>query len=87
MSGLEILNNRLENAYRGILDKSEMTLADKISRLEALNPLEVLKRGYSVVYNSDDKIIGKASELTSGDNIKIGFAEGYAYATISKTER
>lgn len=87
LSELEILRNRLENAYRGMLDKNEMAFADKISRLEALNPLEVLKRGYSVVYDGDDKIIGKASELTPGDNIKIGFAEGYAYATILKTEK
>lgn len=80
------LENRMENAFREIIEKSQRNLLSNISKLDALNPLKVLARGYSVVY-SDDKIITSVENLSSGDKIKIQFSDGIANAEISETEK
>lgn len=80
------LENRMENAFREIIEKSQRNLLSNISKLDALNPLKVLTRGYSVVY-SDDKIITSVENLSSGDKIKIQFSDGIANAEISETEK
>ena len=76
----------MENAFREIIEKSQRNLLSNISKLDALNPLKVLTRGYSVVY-SDDKIITSVENLSSGDKIKIQFSDGIANAEISETEK
>lgn len=73
--------NRIELAYSRYLAKSEAEVDKKIARLEALSPLKVLSRGYSLVY-SGDKLINNAENLSKGDIIKIRFGSGEAEAEI-----
>jgi exodeoxyribonuclease VII large subunit len=46
------------------------------ARLEALNPLAVLRRGFSVTLGADGKIIHRAEQARSGDALRIMLAEG-----------
>ena len=80
------LNNRMENAFSRFVEKSEKALVSTVSKLEALNPLSVLTRGYSMVY-SDDKIITSVDNISAGDIVKIKFSDGTAQAQISETEK
>lgn len=86
ISELDIKTRRLEYSFRHIIEKKESGLTEKISRLEMLNPLEVLKRGYSVVYKSDSGIVKSVSEIKPGDSVKISFSDGSAYASVTDTE-
>ncbi len=52
------------------------------SRLRSLNPVLVLKRGYSIIYR-DDKIIDSADKLEIGNLIDIKFSDGKAEATVT----
>ena len=58
-----------------------------MSRLETLNPLEVLKRGYTTVYKKEGEMIKSVSEVQTGDSIRIDFADGSAFASVTDTER
>ncbi len=84
-SELDLKTRRLEFAVKRITEKYDSALADRISRLEMLNPLEVLRRGYSVVYKNDS-IVMKASDVMCGDSIRIEFADGSALASVTDTE-
>lgn len=86
ISELELKNRRLEYSFRRIIEKKDSELADRISRLEMLNPLEVLKRGYSVVYKNKNEIVKNVSDINAGDSIRIDFADGSAYAEVTDTE-
>ncbi|MCB9933135.1 MAG: exodeoxyribonuclease VII large subunit [Planctomycetes bacterium] len=46
------------------------------AHLEALSPLKVLERGYSITRNAQGKVIKKASEVKAGDKIVSKLAEG-----------
>lgn len=75
------LEKRTELAFGRYTSKLDLQLCEKISRLEALSPLKVLSRGYSLVYRND-RLINNADELKTGDEIKICFGHGEANAEI-----
>jgi exodeoxyribonuclease VII large subunit len=68
LSHLDLLDNRLENLN---------------TKLELINPENILKKGYSLVYRGD-RIIRSVRELSAGDNVKIHFYDGDTSAVIKK---
>ena len=78
---LSSLEKRTEFAFGRYTSKLDLLLCEKISRLEALSPLKVLSRGYSLVYK-DDRLISSSDGLRTGDKIKIRFGHGEANAEI-----
>ena len=77
-SELELMTRRLEFSFRRILERKESELSEKIIRLENLNPLEVLKRGYSVVYNNEKEIVMNIAQRKKGDCVRMDFTDGSA---------
>jgi exodeoxyribonuclease VII large subunit len=52
-------------------------------RLEALNPLQVLERGYAVVTRrADGKLISKIKQVKSKDEIHVRVSDGSFDATV-----
>jgi exodeoxyribonuclease VII large subunit len=69
-----------------VLYESRKILLDNIvEKLELINPLKVLKRGYSVLYKEDNIIISK-NDLKKDDLVKIKLTDGYANAEIKGVE-
>jgi exodeoxyribonuclease VII large subunit len=72
---------RVDGALRGAaVERSHLAqsqLQNCAARLESLSPLGVLGRGYAVCWNADrTKVIRKASEVNSGDRVRVTLAEG-----------
>lgn len=59
------------------------TLGDK---LEALNPLNVLNRGYALV-KKESHTVDRATKLEKEDQVTLLFSDGQAKATINQVER
>lgn len=57
------------------LDAESMSFTSLAARLDALSPLKVLSRGYSMV-TKDNRIVTGSKELTAGDKIDVRFADG-----------
>lgn len=64
-----------QSMARAIAKRKEQVLRLQ-SRLEALSPLAVLDRGYSLAYTANGKLIRKASEAKRGDEINIRVSDG-----------
>ena len=80
--------NFLKNSY--ILKNSDLLYKSKrddldniIEKLELINPLKVLKRGYSVVYK-DDFIINSVDNLNKSDKLKIKLSDGNVITKIEE---
>lgn len=82
---LNDLKNRLESAGREILNGEKTVFAVRLNRLEALSPLSVLKRGYSVAY-AEDSIIKDASSVKKGDDIRLFLGKGRIDAVVKGIE-
>ncbi|HCY35705.1 MAG TPA: exodeoxyribonuclease VII large subunit [Candidatus Margulisbacteria bacterium] len=74
---LQIDNNIsiMSDALHDIFDGSENKLGNLVARLESLNPLSILSRGYSVA-SINNKIIKKTIECKLGDSIATQVADG-----------
>ena len=69
--------------FASILDSKAQRLSLCTDKLKVLNPLNIMEKGFSVVYK-DEKIIKSTNELHEGDVIKIDFYDGSKKAQIIK---
>ena len=58
-----------------IKNKKEKEFIVTIEKLNLLNPLETLKRGYSIA-KSNDKYITSSKDIEPGDELDIEFKDG-----------
>ena len=66
---------RIQSASEALINDRHSSLNIVISKLEGLNPLRVLQRGYTAV-TRDGKCIKSSSELSCGDEISVRFHDG-----------
>ena len=88
---LDILNEKISNLKNKqifinpnkIFEPYNKELQIIIDKLTLLNPLNVLKRGYSVTY-INKQIVKSITNLSEGNNIQIKLKDGIIDATIKK---
>lgn len=74
-----------ESALRQSLKNTAEQLAQLSTKIQALSPLKVLRRGYSLVQKSETVIVDP-KQLKTGDSVRIRFANGEAWARITKID-
>lgn len=86
----KIKNSRqeLSNFYEKVVNLMTLKMNDEkakisllSSKLNALSPLEVLSRGYSISYKNEMPI-KSVNDVNTGDNIKIRVADGEFFAEV-----
>ena len=72
------LSLRLERSIKVRLERKRAMLDQVMGRLDALSPLRVLERGYSIVRDpaADEKVIKSAGQVHSGQELQITFYDG-----------
>ncbi len=82
---LESLKTNIDNNFKYKLDSLKSNLAFKHKMLDELNPLNLLKKGYSLAYK-EDKLINN-SDIFIGDEIKIISQDKEIYCDVKKIEK
>jgi len=57
-----------------------------VARLEALSPLAVMRRGYSVTQAADGKVVRDAATLKTDDEIVTTLAQGRVRSVVDQVE-
>lgn len=84
---LDVLFGHAVGAMGEKLEREGRELSLLSGRLDALSPLKVLSRGYSVVTDKKGNAVRSAAELAPGDQVTLRLAAGQARAEIvEKTE-
>ncbi len=83
---LELLQNRLLTAQSQQISRKKQTYIGLTSKLDALSPLKVLSRGYSMVQTEEKKIVRSVSDVMVGDTIAVTLADGGFSAVIRDIE-
>lgn len=78
---LILQSKRLSTAMENYISAKENNLAAYKKKLDALNPMNVLDRGYAIV-EKNDEIISSAKALSEGDNITVKFCDGKINARV-----
>ncbi|MDR3149930.1 MAG: exodeoxyribonuclease VII large subunit [Oscillospiraceae bacterium] len=79
---LDRLTERLASAMRRTIDLRGNRFTCLAAGLDALSPLKVLTRGYSIVKVSG-KTVKKKSDVTAGDKITVAVSDGEISAVVS----
>jgi len=82
---LASMRARLLGAGLRIPVRKRADLRTRAAQLDALSPLAILGRGYSVTWKAPgDVLVRRADQLKPGDAIRVRFGEGSAEATVQK---
>ena len=77
----EALASALNSAYSARISSSKYSFGELLAELEALNPLSVLVRGYSVV-EKEGVSIKSISDLSVGDSLDVRLSDGRISVTV-----
>lgn len=78
---LDMLSADMIKAFKVILSENQRDFVALSAKLDALSPLSVLSRGYSIVQNKN-KVIKSAKELNIGQNIMVKLSDGKAECEV-----
>lgn len=82
---LDGLFSRVSSAAKHDVALLGQTLERLVGKVEAMNPLSVLKRGYAAV-SIGEKTVSRASEISEGDKIKLRFTDGVIDCVAGKRD-
>lgn len=79
------LGHRLEAAVHREVARRQHALEAARGKLEALSPLAVLQRGFSITQRADGHVITRASEVGPGERIRVRLRAGELRAEVEET--
>ncbi len=78
---IDLLNQKVLYGINNTLKNNRHNFVNTISKLEVLNPLLTIKRGYSIV-RRDDKIISSSKDIKKKDIIDVELKDGKIKAEV-----
>ena len=72
----DLLFTRAEKAFMLMLSQKRESFSKACAKLDAMSPLSVLSRGYSVAENKSGKVVKTAKDLCSGDDFTLRLSDG-----------
>jgi len=80
----EAADKALTAAMRGILRNGKSAYGSAIRQLDALSPLKVMARGYSLAYDEDEKrLLRSVKETREGERVVVRLADGKLHCRIA----
>ncbi len=77
------LGRRMESCLTNFVGSKNQAFQGTMGRLNALNPLAILARGYSVSFNEKDEIIKNVRQVSVGDALKTRFHKGSVVSKVT----
>ena len=84
--GLELLKNRLIASQNQCIHRNNQRYIACVSKLDAMSPLKVLTRGYSMAQTQQGEVLKSVSQVELGEKIKVRLNDGQLYATVMEKE-
>jgi exodeoxyribonuclease VII large subunit len=81
------LTREMAHRFQNRISEARHQLDSAVGKLEVLNPLAVLTRGYAITYKlKDRRILRKSSEVEVGEAVRIRLGEGSIECRVTATE-
>ncbi len=84
---LAVLLQRNDSAMHNLINAKDEKLKIKMASLDALSPLSVLNRGFSIAENDAGEILRDAKKIKTGDEVKILLARGKLKTRVLEVEK
>lgn len=83
---LDFLSTRLQAAEQKTLHESKQRFVRLTAALDAMSPLKVLSRGYSMVTNEAGAVINRAADVRVDETIRVSFSSGSLTARVEQIQ-
>jgi len=82
---LDEISGRLQRAMVQTLGRAKLRTQGVAEQLDALSPLNILKRGYSLTQRGDNTVVRNAADVTPGEILHTRVAEGEILSRVIST--
>lgn len=72
----------LDRAMTVIFSKKQAEFASMLSTLEALSPLKIMERGYSLAYREDGRLIKSAEDVQLEEKVTVKLSDGTLFCEV-----
>lgn len=79
---LSVLSNKVEAFIADTINKTDNSIRTSAAKLESLNPVAVLSRGYAIA-EKDGQVVSSKNQLSVDDEFSIEFSDGKIYAKVN----
>ena len=86
MERLDNLAARLGQSGNQQLKQQVQHLTHLMDKLELMNPMNTLRRGYGMVRSKDNRVIATIQEVQAGDRIQVELQDGIIHAQAVELE-
>ena len=83
---LNLLRTRLLSSQQHQVSLKRQQFVSLTAKLDAMNPLKVLIRGYAMVQAKDGTVIRSVKQINRGEQVRISFSDGSATVTIDEAK-
>ena len=83
---LDSLSSDMQHKVHDLLNQRKARAELLRHKMEALSPLAVLDRGYSIVTDKDGRTLKSVSQANAGDNITIRLSDGRILADVQEVQ-
>lgn len=80
------LRLRIDERMNAALKQKKLEFASRLAHLDAVSPLKVMQRGFSLVY-SGDQLVKSVEQFATGDELVVRLSDGSATARVERIER
>ncbi len=80
--GLDLLKNRLVSAQSQQLSQKNARFIAAVSKLDAMSPMKVLTRGYSMARTERGEVLRSVRQTELGERITVSLSDGRLSATV-----
>lgn len=84
---LERLVDRLNVGTKKFIDDRSQRLNRLMDKLELMNPMQVLRRGYSMVQTPDGRVVTDVRQVLTGDVLDILLSNGRVKAAVTSVKK
>ncbi|SDM87930.1 Exodeoxyribonuclease VII large subunit [Psychrobacillus sp. OK028] len=82
---VQLVTNQLNQASLATFEKNRQQFVSSIRTLEALNPLKIMDRGYSIVYK-EGKLVKSIENVKKDDSIFVTLQDGQLEAIVRRVD-
>ena len=81
-----MLRKRLTSAQDQIIYRHRRQFIAHTAKLDAMSPLKVLTRGYSMTQQENGEVVRSVLQLSTGDTISVLVSDGVINATVRESK-
>ncbi len=85
VAAVDAATRRLHDAITHRLDRARTRIGDSYRHLEAVSPLKILDRGYTITTDDSGRVLRSATGINPGQRLTTRFPDGQVYSITEST--